>query len=178
MSPEFLKTGNSGLLFFEFHLILDSGYKTQIMKYTLTLLALSIFLQGCASLSKKKIQNQKSLSSENFFKFNGLYSNTSVDSTKYYNPILWRFFEKKSKYINNWDSTFTEAKFITSKKISLVLYSKKLSVLKSIIVKGKIKEGCFYVRNKFMIYPLPPLILGYDNKKTRICNFNIWSSRG
>lgn len=157
-------------------------YVKHILIFFLTL----IFL-GCASFSKKEFRKQsKSLTEKSLIKLNGNYSfypikrlgkrfeNKSADSLKYtnsYQEIVNENWNKKQNFdsILNKESLYSiNLKFTEPEKLRISLLENGTKI-RDTVFNGKLKNGMFYIDNKFLkCKGVPYLFGGCQNNKRRI----------
>lgn len=152
-------------------------------KILLVLIIFSALLLGCKSLSKIKTIEipSENLTELNYNELNGTYSNYPekfiggiVKTPKNYHPpisiigLYGNDFDYSHR-LPEWDEKKRKInlKFISNKKLQLTLYQKD-SIVGKKVIKGKLKNGFFYSKRKTRIYPIPPLIFGYEFEKFRI----------
>mgnify|MGYP001769586606 CR=1 FL=1 len=154
------------------------------MKNILHLILVLIVIQGCASLNLPLNENRVEINKNNVEIFNGTYQNFSVDSTNRRTPSLWMVFGIENYSNSDWRETIVELEFINKNTAKVKLISKDGKVLKSKRIYGRIDDGYFYVRRKFLLVPFVPFVFGYINEKSRFCladnflyiesSWNIW----
>jgi len=148
---------------------------------------LTLFFLGCASFSKKEFRKQStSLTEKNINELNGKYSfypikrfgkrfvNKNIDSLKYtnsYQKIINESWNEKQKFdsILKKESLYSiNLKFTEAKKLHISLLENGV-VLRDTIFNGKLKNGMFYIDNKFLkCKGVPYLFGGCQNNKRRI----------
>ena len=151
------------------------------------LLILTIFFSfifiSCKSSFNSIVKEEKieKLTEKNYKKINGNYSNHpekfigGLKKTPYnYHPdntaldlYGWTFDTKKDEHIQENKKEYVYLEFINEKRLRMKLYRND-SLFSEKIIKGKLKNGYFYSRQKKGIYPFIPLIFGYDFGRYRI----------
>ncbi|HRW63114.1 MAG TPA: hypothetical protein P5132_06480 [Bacteroidales bacterium] len=154
------------------------------MRNILRLFLVSLIIHSCASLTAPLNENRVEISKSSFKKFNGTYQNFSIDSTKRRIPSLWMILGIENYSKPGWRETIVELEFINKNTAKAKLIGKNGKVLKRKRIYGRINNGYFYVRRKFLLVPFAPLVFGYINEKSRFClvdnylhiesSWNIW----
>lgn len=156
-------------------------------KYSLIVL---VFLNiGCKPLAR--IGNEgletEMISKDNFEELNGIYSNQSDTvigrikedykvrttdlETTILDELLWMVPETAYRGEDGEaikaEETWTSIEFYSKKRANIRLYhNDKVVCAKKI--RGRFKNGYFYLRPKILILPLIPLFFGYSFERTRI----------
>ena len=127
------------------------------------LLALASTFTSCAPF---KALNQSDITAQ---KIEGRYKNKSLPSQTYKrlsNGYLWEKIDWRSDFEDS--SLVVELTINPKNKIVASLYDGD-TLLKQKVIKGKFrKNGCYHLRRKGLIIPLPPLIWGYGTDRNRI----------
>jgi hypothetical protein len=144
------------------------------------ILFLTVTISSCAVIKDSKLSNNDfvNLTKENYKKLKGTYTNypdTSIGEFlvkphgRPFSPeTLWRLLKRPSIYReDSLKIQCVKIEFLSHKKVMLKLI-KSDSTLDSKIIKGRIKNGYFYRRQKFLIMPLFPAFFGYGSERYRL----------
>jgi len=132
------------------------------------LLLICITLNSCASFKHHQIrQDQTYLNSENIHLLNGSFQNNKKNTPRSYfwgSYITTKYFDVLRKIKDK--TILVNLKVLNNKKIEVKIVADN-TVLKSYVIKGKIKKGYFEQRRK--LYLIPALLYNeYHNSKFRI----------
>ena len=153
-------------------------------KLLIIVTGLSFIFINCKSsfnsiVNKEEITEK--LTEKNYKTINGNYSNHperfigGLKKTPFnYHPDItaldlfgWTFDPNRVKHIKENKKEHVNLEFINKKRLRMKLYRSD-SLISEKIIKGKLKRGYFYSRQKKGIYPFVPLIFGYDFGRFRI----------
>ncbi|WCM42684.1 hypothetical protein MG290_03120 [Flavobacterium sp. CBA20B-1] len=122
----------------------------------LTLLCSLLLLASCATFHKvENPTNHVALTPENLSALNGTYL-TDTLAIMYHNDILWgktSFFNPEMHQTVKNKPLYATLKVVNSKKINVRLHTDDSLTLKTYDIKGKIKNGYFLQRQKFVVVP-------------------------
>lgn len=123
------------------------------MKYLVVLLFSNLFFFGSCSGLKNNINttDQVILNSSNYKLLDGTYESKSVSRKE---DLYWYAFEGVMNYQSQADSTGSITFKVIDKKHIEVSYIKTGTVVKSKIIKGKIKNGYFILNRKYLFIPM------------------------
>ncbi|MCP2026657.1 putative GH25 family protein [Flavobacterium sp. HSC-32F16] len=152
------------------------------MKSVIYAFVLMLVVSSCASFSNRMInKNKSSLSENDLVKLEGTYALFpdlkydekgkvhSIDSQDPETRYNLNYFVKseKSKYDYS-DSYMVEVKFLDKNRLQFIT-KKENAIIENVELGGKLKNGLFYLDNKYLKRNgVPYLAGGYDNYKTRI----------
>lgn len=141
-----------------------------------------LLVSSCASFSNRMVnKNKLSLSENELVKLEGTYALfpdlkydekgkvKSIESDEPETRHNLNYFVKaeKSKYDYS-DSYVVEVKFLDKNRLQFIT-KKEDSIIENVELRGKLKNGLFYLDNKYLKRNgVPYLAGGYDNHKTRI----------
>lgn len=159
--------------------------------FLLITLSLFLLITSCKSLSKLTIEgypNEK-ISKDNYTELNGLYLNQfdTITGALKHSPghgtfdvlneqtitslVFWAIPEQVLKTDSGQrikpEHISVKIEFESHKKAIVSMYKKDTLIL-SKSIRGKFKNGYFYLRPNFFIIPLFPLIYGHHFQRTRI----------
>ena len=155
------------------------------MKNTfIKLCVLSCLIQSCASVSNIKFESQVNLQKNSLQNLNGTYQNLSSSSSNKYDHFLWHTITGQSLSKVYWKESKVILNVKSEKKITISLLDSLGKHVNSKNIKGKIVNGCFQPRRKFIAIPLIPILFGYSNQVSKLClsdeklqlaySWNIW----
>ena len=152
----------------------------KLPSYTICCLILSILiLQSCSTFKNIADNQANQITKENFTEINGLYLNQPSNTKEIsfertagpgcFSTSLW---ENKYGCLSNKrqkDTAFGTIKidFVNRRKIRLTLI-KDYEPQQTKNLKGRVKDGYFYGKHRFMVYPFIPLYFGYSSYRYRI----------
>lgn len=152
------------------------------MKSILCAFVLTLLLSSCASFSNRMVnKNKSSLSENDLVKLEGTYvlfpdtkydkkgNLQTIDSEKPETIHSLNYFVKSERLRYEYsDSYRVEVKLLGKNRLQFVT-KKKDSIVENVELGGKLKNGFFYLDNKYLKrHGVPYLAGGYDNHKTRI----------
>jgi hypothetical protein len=136
-----------------------------------------LLVTSCATIKNDPKRALSKLEKTDFKKLEGQFSNTPTTSERnieremfspnYTQLTLWSQFDDQYKDSTERLKGVVTLDFISSKRAVAKLWDGG-ELIKTKEVKGKIKNGYFYYCNYFMVFPLFPIIFGYDTHKYRI----------
>jgi len=159
--------------------------------YPFIILGLLLTIMSCKPLSKLRIEGYpiEKISKDNYTELNGIYSNqfdTIIGKLEHspghgtfdilneqtiMSQLFWPTPEQalKDDFGKRIEPEYISVKieFESSKKAIVSMYQND-QLLFSKSIRGKFKNGYFYLRPKFFIIPLFPLIYGHHFERTRI----------
>ncbi|WP_299124986.1 hypothetical protein [uncultured Winogradskyella sp.] len=142
---------------------------------TLIVLVFISSFSNCASFSKIPIEkHSKSQLVSDFEKINGKYLFYSISDTlkkdNIYENLLgvwWRSEDSQLELNNEDDEYYAEIKLINENELDFRLFKNEVLV-KNETIKGKLKDGMFYLNQNFSISGLPYVFGTFTNDKKRI----------
>ncbi|MBZ4036030.1 hypothetical protein K6T82_14750 [Flavobacterium sp. 17A] len=152
------------------------------MKSTVLTFLIILLFSSCASFSDKMIKENKSALSENdLSKLEGKYelfpdlkydekgNATTIDSQESRARYNLNYFIKSEKSKFDYSQGYVvEVKLLDKNRFQFIT-QKDNQIIENIEVGGKLKNGLFYLDNKYLKRNgVPYLAGGYDNHKTRI----------
>jgi hypothetical protein len=140
-----------------------------MIKSQIYFLGIILFSQGCASLKPIHRPDLTKLQETDYLQLNGRYINTPIDSlgTSLWTNLSIKDKEKKTKKLMNWKNQNVDLHFVSSKKIDARLYQGD-TLLQYSKIKGRLKNGYFFPRQKFILIPFFPILYFSHNEKIRI----------
>lgn len=127
-----------------------------------------ILFQSCAAINQLPVDSGTDIRPENIGEFNGVYENVSSDSLNVKTLSFWMCLKENSPK-REWGKTKVKLEFKNRRSVRVDLIDQNGFVVKNKTVHGKLRDGYFYIRRKFMIFPFFPILYGYLNKKSRFC---------
>lgn len=122
---------------------------------------------GCAVIKETDRSNLNKLDEGNYQYLNGTYLNYVKDTVSTQVSFWFQIDKYKNLDLTKNKSEQTiSLKFINKRKLQLALY-KNESLVKQKNIRGKIKDGYFYKRPIFILYPLVPILFGYQTHRSR-----------
>jgi len=137
----------------------------------LTIFILSI--SNCASFSKDVIStNIKPKTYSDFKQIDGkyrIYADSDTLKTNIYENLvgIWWNSEKYKLDIEPVNKYFVKLKLVNKKQLKIIVYKNNVEI-KSKVVKGKLKNGMFYLKQNLSISGLPYIFGSFTNDKKRI----------
>lgn len=130
-------------------------FMTTIQKTYLYLLM--TFMTSCATLHQDKLHSQQvPINKDNYHLLDGHYSRNCIkkDSTRIQgNDLFWNFFRKGHHHmIQDENVCSVHLQSLSTKRLK-VTYLKNDSIIDSLIMKGRLKNGYFELRGKYFIVP-------------------------
>jgi hypothetical protein len=139
----------------------------------------ALLVTSCATIKNDPKRAFIKLEKTDFKKLDGQFSNypttleRNIDremSSPNYTPLtLWSQLDEyqyKDSIVTLKEQIVT-LDFVSSRKAVAKLWDSE-ELIKTKKVKGKIRNGYFYYRNHFMVFPLFPIIFGYNTYQYRI----------
>ncbi|KAB1158098.1 hypothetical protein [Flavobacterium luteum] len=146
------------------------------MKYLKTIISTLLLFQliGCASFTNNLPSNDfNKITQNDIEKINGKYRIYPIkDSTKSKNiykdltGVWWRA-KKNNLELNNNSNYYVEIKVINSSELNLIVFENESEIARKKI-KGKLKNGMFYINQKMSISGLPYIFGTFVVDKKRI----------
>ena len=133
----------------------------------LAVLLFPLLTIGCAVIKETDRPNLNKLDQTNYQNLNGIYLNYRKDTIGV-RSLFWFQIDKYKNWdlAKNWTEQTIRLKFINQRKLQLALYENG-RLIKQKNIKGKLKDGYFYRRPFFILYPIVPIIFGYDTQQYR-----------
>ena len=133
----------------------------------------TLCISSCASFSKDIIStNLKPSNYSEFKQIEGKYRfyaiSDSLMTNIYENLVgIWWNSEKYKLDLDSNNKYFAELKLISENELKLSVYENEVEI-KSEVIKGKLKNGMFYLKQNLSISGLPYLFGTFTNDKKRI----------
>lgn len=138
-----------------------------------------LLVTSCATIKNDPKRALSKLEKTDFKKLEGQFSNypttseinieREMFSSNYTQLTLWSQFDEYQykDSIERLKEQIVTLDFISSRKAVAKLWDSG-ELIKTKKVKGRIKNGYFYYRNHFIVFPLFPIVFGYDTYRYRI----------
>jgi hypothetical protein len=129
------------------------------------LLLISMAINGCTTFRPIQGRELIAVSKKNYSNLNGIYCNQPTDSVMA--MFLSSHLKLKDRKLANLENYDVKIRFINPRKAEVDLYYGDSPQMQS-VVRGRFKDGYFYLRQRYILIPFFPIMFYSSNEKHRI----------